>query len=269
MPSFPNRCQHIKVNGTQCGCPALRRNKLCYFHKRHHEERLTLNADRARRRRNVTIDLPVLEDANSIQVSLMQIMRLIIAGQIDGKAAGLLLYALQTASANLSRTMFEPYIRSIVVDPASIAETRLGAQAWDDSDFASGEEDDEKDEVVRVEALERSRNIAKRKAELEAEADRITEVGRRQRAAAARNQAASSAAKMLPALPALTPAARAVSPPPQAAPSLGKRPPSTVSMNMDDVRKQIREQIMNALPDIVAAQSGRAKARRENGNSSG
>src|ERR1700733_4772792 len=202
MPNFPNRCQHIKVNGTQCGCPALRRNKLCYFHKRHHEERLTLNADRARRRRNVTIDLPVLEDANAIQVSLMQIMRLIIAGQIDGKAAGLLLYALQTASANLSRTMFEPYIRSIVVDPANIAETRLGAQAWDDSDFASGEEDDEEDEAGRVEALERSRNIAKRKAELEA--DRITEVGRRQRATAARNQAASSAAKTLPAVPAIT-----------------------------------------------------------------
>jgi hypothetical protein len=267
MPNFPNRCQHIKVNGTQCGCPALRRNKLCYFHKRHHEERLTLNADRARRRRNVTIDLPVLEDANAIQVSLMQIMRLLVAGQIEGKTAGLLLYALQTASANLSRTMFEPYIRSIVVDPANIAETRLGAQAWDDSDFASGEEDDEEDEVGRVEALERSRNIAKRKAELEAEADRITEEGRRQRAAAARNQAASSTAKTLPAPSAVTPAARAVSPPPQAAPSLGKRPPSNV--NMDEVRKQLRDQIINALPAIVAAQSSREKARRENGSSGG
>jgi hypothetical protein len=198
----------------------------------------------------------------------MQIMRLLVAGQIEGKTAGLLLYALQTASANLSRTMFEPYIRSIVVDPANIAETRLGAPAWDDSDFASGEEDDEEDEAGRVEALERSRNIAKRKAELEAEADRITEVGRRQRATAARNQAAS-AAKTLPALPAITPAARAVSPPPQTAPSLGKRPPSTVSINMDDVRKQLRDQIINALPAIVAAQSGREKARRENGNSSG
>src|SRR6476660_6849479 len=27
MSSYPNRCQHIKVNGTQCGSPALRRNK--------------------------------------------------------------------------------------------------------------------------------------------------------------------------------------------------------------------------------------------------
>src|SRR3979490_2409347 len=106
MLSFPNRGQHIKVNGTQCGCPALRRNKLCYFHKRHHEERIELNADRAKaaRRRSATIELPVLEAANSIQVSLMQIMRLVAAGRIELKAAGLLLYALQTASANLSRT---------------------------------------------------------------------------------------------------------------------------------------------------------------------
>src|SRR5271169_720005 len=106
MPNFPNRCQHIKVNGTLCGSPALRRNRFCYFHKLHHEETIQLNTDRARRRRNVTIELPVLEDANSIQVMLMQIMRLIITGQIDGKSAGLLLYALQTASANLQSTNF-------------------------------------------------------------------------------------------------------------------------------------------------------------------
>ena len=110
MPNFPNRCQHLKVNGTQCGSPALRRNRFCYFHKLHHEERIELNTDRARRNRRVTIDLPVLEDANSIQVSLMQIMRLIVAGQIEGKTAGLLLYALQTASFNLQRTNFAPYM---------------------------------------------------------------------------------------------------------------------------------------------------------------
>ena len=93
MASFPNRCQHIKVNGTQCGSPALRRNRFCYFHKRHHLERIALAADRVksagRSRCRAAIDLPVLEDANSIQISLMQIMRLIIAGNIDGKTAGL------------------------------------------------------------------------------------------------------------------------------------------------------------------------------------
>jgi hypothetical protein len=32
MSDFPSRCQHIKVNGTQCGSPALRRHKFCFFH---------------------------------------------------------------------------------------------------------------------------------------------------------------------------------------------------------------------------------------------
>jgi hypothetical protein len=142
MASFPNRCQHLKINGTQCGSPALRRNRFCYFHKRHHEERIALHADRARRRRNVVIDLPVLEDANSIQVSLMQIMRLLVAGQIDGKIAGLLLYALQTASANLQHTRFEPYLHDVILDPAAVGETLLGEHIWNDSDFEEEEEEE-------------------------------------------------------------------------------------------------------------------------------
>ena len=145
MPNYPNRCQHIKVNGTQCGSPALRRNIHCYFHKRHHEERIVLNTDRARRNRNVTIDLPVLEDANSIQVSLMQIIRLVVAGQIDAKTAGLVLYGLQTASANLARTNFEPYMRNVVLDPRDVSESQLGRNIWEDSDFAEQEEDNEEE----------------------------------------------------------------------------------------------------------------------------
>jgi hypothetical protein len=152
MPSYPTRCQHIKVNGTQCGSPALRRNRFCYFHKRHHDERVALHLDQlkngrvkdARRRRRITIDLPVLEDANSIQVSIMQIMRLIIAGQLDGKTAGLLLYALQTASSNLPRTRFEPVLaHDVVLDPRTVDETPLGMHVWEDEDFDDEEDDEE------------------------------------------------------------------------------------------------------------------------------
>jgi hypothetical protein len=143
MPSYPNRCQHIKINGTQCGSPALRRNRFCYFHKRHHDERVALHLDQAkgdraaddRRRRRIMVDLPILEDANSIQISLMQIMRLVVSGHIDGKTAGLLLYALQTASANLPRTTFEPRMHEVVLDPRYVDETSLGMSVWEDSDF--------------------------------------------------------------------------------------------------------------------------------------
>jgi hypothetical protein len=157
MNAFPSRCQHIKINGTQCGCPALRRNKLCYFHKRHHEECLELSLDRLKQDQlnlarlkagqsplpPITLDLPVLEDANSIQVALMQIMRLIITGQIDTKSAGLLLYALQTASANLSRTTFNPNPHDVILSPAAAHETLIGEHVWEDEDY---QEDDEEEE---------------------------------------------------------------------------------------------------------------------------
>jgi len=162
MPSYPNRCQHIKVNGTQCGSPALRRNRFCYFHKRHHDERIALHLDQLKsdgakdhpRRRRGAIDLPVLEDANSIQISLMQIMRLLVAGQLDSKTAGLLLYALQTASANLPRTRFEPLIHEVILDPRSVADTPLGMDPWDDDEFEEEEEDEEEEDEEEEEAEE-------------------------------------------------------------------------------------------------------------------
>jgi hypothetical protein len=145
MATFPNRCHYIKVNGTQCGSPALRRNRFCYFHKRYHEERIRLNTERARQR-PATFELPVLEDANSIQMSLMQIMRLLVARQIDPKIAGLLLYALQTASCNLRLTNFEPLMNDVVLDPRQVGETALEEHIWNEEDFEEEEEDEDEDE---------------------------------------------------------------------------------------------------------------------------
>ena len=148
-PSSIPRCQHLKINGTQCGSPALRRNHYCYFHKNWQQTRIVLNANRARRAR-ATLDLPVLEDANSVQVSLMQIMRLILNGQIDPKTAGLLLYALQTASANLSRINFEPVVKTrVVIDPRTVSETPLGENPWRREDF---EEEEYEEDDKQVEA---------------------------------------------------------------------------------------------------------------------
>jgi len=98
-----------------------------------------LNANRARRGR-AAIDLPVLEDANSIQVALMQVMRLILSGQVDAKTAGLLLYALQTASSNLSRINFEPVVKTrVVIDPRTVDQTPLGEDPWRREDFEEEE----------------------------------------------------------------------------------------------------------------------------------
>jgi hypothetical protein len=145
MSEYPSRCQHIKVNGVQCGSPALRRNRFCFFHKRFQDERIRLSADR-RRHGVATFILPVLEDANSIQMAIMQIMRLILTAQIEHKTASLLLYALQTASCNLRSTKFEPRMHQVVLNPRDAAVTALDCDAWDDEDFEE-EEDEELDEV--------------------------------------------------------------------------------------------------------------------------
>src|SRR3989442_666169 len=127
------RCQHIKTNGTQCGSPALRNGEYCYFHRRW---RMT-TVDLSHSAHHVTSEfvLPVLEDADSIQITLGQIMRMIVCRQVDTKSAGLLFYALQIASANLRRTRFEPYHRNVTVDLFRVPERVIGDEAWSPSDF--------------------------------------------------------------------------------------------------------------------------------------
>jgi hypothetical protein len=175
MSSYPSRCQHLKTNGTQCGSPALRRNRFCYFHKRYQEERIRLTKDR--RRGAATFFLPVLEDANSIQMSLMQIMRLLLTGQIEHKTASLLLYALQTASANLRLTNFKPWVHEVILDPRDAAESPLDkTHLWEDEDFAEEEEEEEVDAVEQEirqkeeEAARKARFVARWEAKKEIEA---------------------------------------------------------------------------------------------------
>jgi hypothetical protein len=148
MYGYPDRCQHIKVNGVQCGSPALRRNRFCFFHKQYQNERIRLTADR-RRRGTATFILPVLEDANSIQMAIMQIMRLTLTGEIEHKTASLLLYALQTASTNLRATKFEPRMHQVILNPRDARDIPLDCNAWDDADFE--DEDEEEEELDEVE----------------------------------------------------------------------------------------------------------------------
>ena len=157
MPSYPNRCQHLKINGTQCGSPALRRNRFCFFHKRFQDERIRLNASRARRG-SATFVLPLLEDANSIQITLMQVMRLLVSQQIEHKTASLLLYALQTASTNLRMTRFDPYIHEVILDPRAAADSPLDVlHLWDDEDFEEEQDEVETQTDRAVAALDKAK----------------------------------------------------------------------------------------------------------------
>jgi hypothetical protein len=66
----------------------------------------------------------------------MQIMQLLLEGQIDQKTAGLLFYGLQIASSNLKHINFEPETKNdIVIDPRKLRETGLGQPLWKNGDL--------------------------------------------------------------------------------------------------------------------------------------
>ena len=138
------RCQHVKVNGTQCGSPALRRRRQCFFHERIRRERAKIAAEATGQR---GFDLPLLEDANSVQVALMKVIQMLGSGRMDHKTAGLILYALQTASVNLRYADFEAEkVTDVVIDRDDVDRTCIQGPQWFEEDFedeAGNEEEDE------------------------------------------------------------------------------------------------------------------------------
>ena len=101
-------CEYLKPNGEFCGSPALRGRDYCYWH-------LTSVARRLRAEKQeatcdpTPLELPPLEDANSIQLAIMMVMDAIVHDRIGHRKAAQLLYALQLASCNLKQGVcFQP-----------------------------------------------------------------------------------------------------------------------------------------------------------------
>lgn len=133
------RCQHVKMNGTQCGSPALRRKRHCFFHERIRRERAKIAASAV-----AGFELPLLEDANSVQVALMKVIQMLGSGRLDHKTAGLMLYALQTASTNLRNATFEvDDATDVVIDRDEVYRTTLDGPQWFEEDFEAADGSDE------------------------------------------------------------------------------------------------------------------------------
>jgi len=153
MPLYPpsiRRCQHLKTNGIQCGSPALRDETHCYYHRRWSQKGIEEFVEGP-----VTI-MPTLEDANSIQAALADVVRLLRLQALDHRTAALMLYAMQTASANLKHTTLNPEPTQVVIDPDSVDRRPLGATAWSkqqgrEYDEFGVEQDD--DTIMRNDAL--------------------------------------------------------------------------------------------------------------------
>jgi len=82
----------------------MRGRNYCFFHIVDIGRRLRLERYASHGLQAPPIEVPLLEDAASIQLALTQVTEALLKGTLDHKTAGLVLYSLQTASCNL-RTM--------------------------------------------------------------------------------------------------------------------------------------------------------------------
>jgi hypothetical protein len=116
MPSHEApRCRHIKVNGTQCGSPALRSRNFCFYHQQDRPRKVECYSEGEYA--TGEIPLPYFEDAHSIQTVIRQVVQMVLQKRIERKTASLLLYAFQIASSNLKRMELEkPQPEQVVID---------------------------------------------------------------------------------------------------------------------------------------------------------
>jgi hypothetical protein len=173
-------CRHVLASGGTCNSPALAKSQWCYFHTRLHHRQSQRQAERHAHRRpdgrfaalpapegssiptidygsypvgstnsyeNTPLDLPPLEDNVSIQLALIDVLQALAANQLDTKRAGLLLYGLQVASANVPkmRRHISGAVRSVTYTEEG---TPLAPQdyGYDIEDYEDEDEDEEDDE---------------------------------------------------------------------------------------------------------------------------
>ena len=99
----PNSCTHIKVSGVRCNSPALRGEQFCYFHQQAHRG--------VRRPPFARLHpIAVLEDADSIQASLMEVINGIVRNTLDVKRAELIIRALHIAAKNVRNLKFDSQV---------------------------------------------------------------------------------------------------------------------------------------------------------------
>jgi hypothetical protein len=71
------RCTHVKADGNPCRSAAMKGEAFCYFH----------GEARARNELQKSMEVPVLEDAQGIQLAIMRVCTLLTNRTIDEKTA--------------------------------------------------------------------------------------------------------------------------------------------------------------------------------------
>ncbi len=111
-------CTHIKVTGVRCGSPALHGEQFCYFDQRMLRGVRTPPQSRLH-------PIALIEDEESIQAALMEVINALMRNTIDLKRATLILRALHIAVKNAGRVKFGIQGRSAVQDVPACLHTRF------------------------------------------------------------------------------------------------------------------------------------------------
>ena len=98
MPKLKPLCVHVFSTGRCCGSPALRDSNFCYWHHTARARRASRPAPPPAPPTNSNILMPLVEDADSLMVSLQEVLHAIAENRIDRARAGLLLYGIQTSA---------------------------------------------------------------------------------------------------------------------------------------------------------------------------
>jgi hypothetical protein len=98
MPTHIQFCTHVFDDHHTCGSPALRGERLCYFH---HPDRKPVQNPYARRARR-GFHLPAPTNRHELQHALGEIIQRLASNRLDTQRASLLLYSLQIAGQSLS-----------------------------------------------------------------------------------------------------------------------------------------------------------------------
>jgi hypothetical protein len=173
-------CRHIKTNGRRCKSPSLGLSAFCYFHSRLHRRHRNLvetssalveihpnpasTASGAPQYQPdyatqdpIELDLPPLEDAESIQVSISLLIAALARNRITAKRAAVLLYGLQLASTNARSITIEPSASSIT---RILTRTKSGLDLAPRCNKALAPRDVETLAPRETETVETSRNLA-------------------------------------------------------------------------------------------------------------
>ncbi len=109
-------CTHIKISGIRCGSPSLRGAQFCYYHQRMHRGVRTPPQARLH-------PIALIEDKDSIQVALMEVINALLRNTIDMKRATLILRALHIAVKNDARAAYKAQPSNMVKDIPEYDET--------------------------------------------------------------------------------------------------------------------------------------------------